>query len=157
MLINGPNYPEALRGQISMFKKCVMINDLEVQGAISAGGLSVLTTGTGYIKSQTYSTAQTTDLLAALKTYTDTQLALVEPSFVTVSPVLKNLNLDTGKIEIILDPEFVVAALTPTDFSAFDADLAKKADKTTTYTKTATDDLFIAYDPVIIEAPVEKI
>ena len=55
MAVNGPNYPEALRGQISMFKKCVMINDLEVQGAISAGGLSVLTTGTGYMKSQTYS------------------------------------------------------------------------------------------------------
>ena len=50
MLINGPNYPEALRGQISMFKKCVMLDGLEVQGAITAGGLSVLTTGTGYIK-----------------------------------------------------------------------------------------------------------
>ena len=88
-----------------------MSQDLQVLGAITVGGLSVLTTGTGYIQSQTYSTAEISELLTSLTTYLNTQVDTREPSFTTAGVVLKSLNFETGAIEIILDPAFIEAAL----------------------------------------------
>ena len=110
IVINGPNYTDTLRGQINMYNKCVMTSDLEVQGTIKTGGLSVITTGTGYIKNETYSTAQITTLLEALKTYTDTHLEMKTPLFTPVHPILLNLNLETGGVDLILDQTFIDTA-----------------------------------------------
>ena len=75
MVLLGPNYTGTV-GQINTYTKCVMSLDLEVQGAIKAGGLSVLTTGTGYTKGLTYSATETNALLDTLYAYTNTKLAL---------------------------------------------------------------------------------
>ena len=75
MTVNGPHIT-GKAGQINMINQCVMSSGLEVLGTITAGGLSVLTTGTGYTKALTLSTVETTSLLDTLHAYTSTKLGL---------------------------------------------------------------------------------
>jgi hypothetical protein len=89
MVING-SLMTGKEGHVSFFKKVTMTDALEVSGAITAGGLSVLTTGTGYTKKNV-----------------DDLLLLQEPRFNTTWPILKDLNMTTMKIDLILDSEFI--------------------------------------------------
>ena len=51
IVINGPYYPNKI-GYVNIYTKVIMSDALEVSGAITTGGLSALTTGTGYTKTQ---------------------------------------------------------------------------------------------------------
>ena len=103
-------------GEVSFFKKVSMNQNLDVSWTMLVGGLSVLTTGTGYTKTQTLTEDEVTELMNQTLAYTDTQPGLKyditsiftkaqadtllntkEPAFITVSPILKNLNLENGK------------------------------------------------------------
>ena len=81
MGINLSNEINIVANSFSVIEGNTIVNllDLIATGGAGGGGggFSVLTTETGYTKGETYSTGQTTDLLAALKTYTDTQISLV--------------------------------------------------------------------------------
>ena len=53
-----------------------MAGALEIRGAITTGGLAVLTTGTSYTKTQTLTEDEITGLLTKLLSYVDTHLSL---------------------------------------------------------------------------------
>jgi hypothetical protein len=88
VLINGSGIT-GKEGQTTFYKKVIMNNALEVSGAITAGGLSVLTTDTGYTK-----------------TNVDDLLKLQEPRFTTPGAIIKSLDVLTGAYDLILSSEF---------------------------------------------------
>jgi hypothetical protein len=166
-----------------------MWGDLLVEGAISVGGgVSVLTSASGYTKEQMNSTfnalngTETTDTETVIipdlviipkapqeTTYTKTEVDTIlaqkandettynktevdtiltqkandettynktqvdslldskEPSFITVAPLLKNLNVETGTIDIILSEAFLSNIDGKVDQSYVDDELATKA------------------------------
>jgi hypothetical protein len=71
VLINGSGIT-GKEGHMTIYNKVIMNNALEVSGAITAGGLTVLTTGTGYTKK-----------------HVDDLILLQEPRFNTPGPILK--------------------------------------------------------------------
>ena len=80
MEINLSNEINIVANSFSVIEGNTIVNLLDLiatGGAGAGGGFSVLTTETGYTKGETYSTTQSDVLLAALKTYTDTQLSSV--------------------------------------------------------------------------------
>jgi hypothetical protein len=78
VLINGSGIT-GKEGHTTIYNKVIMNNALEVSGAITAGGLTVLTTGTGYTKKNV-----------------DDLLLLQEPKFNIPGPILKELNFFDG-------------------------------------------------------------
>jgi hypothetical protein len=92
------------------------MNDaLEVSGAITMGGMSVLTTDTAYTK-----------------TAVDNLLLEQEPKFNTPGPILKSLNFETGAIDLILDSDFIAnidAKANTTDLAAYQPMLIDSSDE----------------------------
>jgi hypothetical protein len=118
--VNGP-YITGEEGHATFYRKVNMNNNLDVSGTINMGGMSVLTTDTSYTK-------------AAV----DDLLLLQEPKFITVAPLLKNLNFETGTIDLILSEAFLSNIDGKVDQSYVDDALATKAN---------TADLSLLYQP----------
>ena len=71
------------------------------------------------------------------KAQADTLLSTKEPAFITVNPILKNLNFENGAIDLMLSSDFTDSANAKTD-------------------EAQVRSLIDAYDPYTVESPLEK-
>ena len=63
-------------GEVTFFNKVTMNQNLDVSGAMTVGGLSALTTGTGYAQTETYSETQVNNMFNQAPAYTNSQLGV---------------------------------------------------------------------------------
>jgi hypothetical protein len=108
-----------------------MLQDLQVEGAISVGGgLNVLTTSSGYTKDQMNSTFN-----ALNGTVTDTEIVSI-PDLVIVPKADKATTYDKTEVDTLL---------------------AQKANDETTYNMDQITSLFIRSDPYLVQDPLQKV
>jgi hypothetical protein len=130
LVINGPNIT-GKAGQATFYKKVIMLQDLQVDGAITVGGgVNLLTTESGYTKDQMNSTFN-----ALNGTVTDTEIVSI-PDLVIVPKADKATTYDKTEVDTLL---------------------AEKANDETTYSKTQVDSFFIRSDPYLVQDPLQKV
>jgi hypothetical protein len=179
LVINGPLVGDRA-GQATFYEKVNMWKELAVDGSITSKGLVVLTTGTGYTRTEINNkfsrlngtggdigTVEVSDenLLITPKAdkadvYDKTEIEALlgqrAPKFNTITPLEQHINSETGETELSLSTTLGELIHTKADSTYVDEELAKKANDESTYSKTQIDSFFIRNDPYLVKAPLQK-
>jgi hypothetical protein len=83
------------------------------------------------------------------KTEIDALLEAQAPLFNAITPLLKNINSETGKTELSLSTALTDSINAKASLTYVNEELAKKANEETTYNKTHIDSFFIRNDPYL--------
>jgi hypothetical protein len=154
LVVNGPNITGKV-GHATFYSKVSMLEDLQVSWAITRGGLNVITTETGYTKTEI------NDRFSALNSSVG-DIGVVGIPFASqiISKADKEAVYDKTEIDTLL-AELSLSATDSIDAKAsstyVDEELAKKANDETTYSKTQIDSFFIRNDPYLVQAPLQKV